>query len=390
MNWSQIKYETVKLGDICKNLDGKRRPLNNKERNKIRGTGKYPYFGANNIMDWVDEYIFDEKILCIAEDGGNWGNNQKCSFIYNGKCWVNNHAHVLSGKDNVILEFLMYYLNFADLDSYITGSTRGKLTKSSLDNLQIPLPSLEVQQQIAALLDRADTLRQLDRQLLTHYDTLIQSVFLEMFGDKNPEVTAWPEVRIENLVAEKKGSMRSGPFGSDLLHSEFVDEGIFVLGIDNVVNNKFEWSKLRFITEEKYEKLKRYTVYPGDVLISIMATVGRCAVVPDDIPRAINSKHLAAITFNQQKVNPTFIAYSIHSDSRVRNQLTARNRGAIMDGLNLGLIKEIKIKLPPLALQQRFANIVAKIEAQKATAAAQADASEALFQGLLQKAFGKH
>ena len=81
-----MKFE--KFGNITKNLDNKRIPLNSEERIAKCTDGLYPYIGANNIVGYIDEYIFDEKILCVAEDGGNWGSNQKCAVIYEGKTWV--------------------------------------------------------------------------------------------------------------------------------------------------------------------------------------------------------------------------------------------------------------------------------------------------------------
>lgn len=223
---------------------------------------------------------------------------------------------------------------------------------------------------------------------MTHYDELLQATFIELFGKNAKNYINWDSLKIEEFVENRKGSMRSGPFGSDLLHSEFIDSGIFVLGIDNVVNNKFEWARLRYITEEKYQKLKRYTVSAGDLLISIMATVGRVAIVPSNMPLAINSKHLAAITLDKSIVEPVFIAYNLHSNPEVKKQISARGRDAIMDGLNLGLIREIKIKIPPLPLQQHFAKIVESIEEQKEQAKASLAASEVLFEGLLAAYFG--
>ncbi|MBN8865827.1 MAG: restriction endonuclease subunit S, partial [Sphingobacteriales bacterium] len=88
-----MKFE--RLGNIVKNLDNKRIPLNSIEREAKSIDGEYPYIGANNIVGFINEYIFDEKILCVAEDGGSWGAGEQCAVIYEGKTWVNNHAHVL-------------------------------------------------------------------------------------------------------------------------------------------------------------------------------------------------------------------------------------------------------------------------------------------------------
>jgi len=298
-------------------------------------------------------------------------------------------AKLIPKKAAISTPYVGYFLKskFKYLRENCTGATIPHISRQSLETLEIPLPPLAEQQHIARVLDQADQLRQQDRQLLEYYDVLMHAVFAELFGNQNPEASKWPEKTIAELAKATKNSMRTGPFGSDLLHSEFVEEGTFVLGIDNVVNNYFEWAKPRFITQEKYEKLKRYTVYPGDVLISIMGTIGRTAVVPDDIPAAINSKHLAAITLNQQLALPIFISYSLCADPRIVRQLAARSKGAIMDGLNLGIIKDTKLSLPPLPLQQKFADTVACIEQQKAAVQQQQAHSEALFQSLLQQAF---
>ncbi|TXI77514.1 MAG: restriction endonuclease subunit S [Flavobacteriales bacterium] len=298
---------------------------------------------------------------------------------------------ILPDANKLEKRYLYYYLRtpwmIETAVKACSGANLPRVDPKLLAQFKIPLPPLPEQRRIAAILDKAQALVANDKRTLAVYDQLAKSLFLEMFGDGNPDVREWPLVELKDLVSSAPNSLRSGPFGSDLLHSEFVDEGVAVLGIDNAVENRFSWKGRRFITHEKYNELKRYTVRPGDVLITIMATIGRSAVVPADIGPAINSKHLAAITLDQSKANPAFISFSIHSDERVIHQLFARSRGAIMSGLNLSLIKEVKLRLPPIDVQEHFCQALSRIERDKALATESLHQSEALFGSLLQGAF---
>jgi type I restriction enzyme, S subunit len=286
--------------------------------------------------------------------------------------------------------YLFYYLRSPIFRSWTlrsSGANIKNIRKSELDLFGVPLPPLSEQRRIAAILDKADGVRRKRERLVSRADDLLRSAFVHMVGFKNAEHPDWELFRIEDLAAPHKNSMRTGPFGSDLRHSEFVDGGIAVLGIDNAVQNNFAWDERRCITEEKFEKLKRYQVYPGDVIITIMGTTGRSAVVPDDIPKAITTKHLATISFNKLIVVPEFLSFAIHSDPLIIEQIERANKGAIMDGLNLGIIKSLEIHLPPIELQRKFAQLLKMVNKMKQYLGSNAGSGKALFLSLSQRAF---
>jgi type I restriction enzyme S subunit len=289
-------------------------------------------------------------------------------------------------------KFLSLYLKSDDFErqkeKYCSGAIQPAITNAGIKNLTIPFPPLDDQKRIAQLLGKVEGLIARRKQHLQQLDDLLKSVFLEMFSPQSPGYDDWPIVEIKDLAAKHKGAMRTGPFGSNLLHSEFTAEGdVAVLGIDNAVQNRFAWGEPRFINYEKYQEIKNCRIFPGDVIVTIMGTIGRSAVIPDDIPLAINTKHLAAITLNKEIANPLFISYSIHSSPFILKQFKSKNRGAIMSGLNLGLIKETKLKRPPIELQNQFAAIHTRIDEIKSRYQQSLTDLESLYGALSQKAF---
>jgi type I restriction enzyme S subunit len=288
-------------------------------------------------------------------------------------------------------EYLVHLLRSDDFLRYTaTCSSRTNIPKINRDALfayQALLPPLSEQRRIAAILDKADAIRRKRAEGIRLTEELLRSTFLVIVGPANPQYLSWPSYRVEELAAPTKYSMRTGPFGSTLLHSEFVDEGIVVLGIDNAVQNRFAWGERRFITPEKYEGLERYTALPGDVIITIMGTTGRSAVLPDDLPTAITTKHLATITVNRDLILPEILSESIFLNPRVLAQIKAANRGAIMEGLNLGIIRKLSINAPPMAQQQRYRLIRRKLLENLGQRRRAFSESDELFNGLVQRAF---
>jgi type I restriction enzyme S subunit len=196
---------------------------------------------------------------------------------------------------------------------------------------------------------------------------------------------------VEQLASQEPRSIQSGPFGSNLLHSEFQDSGILAIGIDNVFDGRFSMGRQNRISLEKYEELKKYTARPLDVVITVMATVGRCCVVPPTIETAIITKHVYRISTNQAIMNPYFLMYSFLGCDEVQKQLYGSIRGQTRPGINGAILKQIKIPIPSLDEQS---TIIEEIEARlsvidklEETIETSLQEAEALRQSILKQAF---
>ena len=127
--------ETYTVEECCEILDSQRVPIKGSERS----AGEYPYYGANGIQDYVDDYIFDDELVLLAEDGGNFGSKiRPIAYRVSGKCWVNNHAHVLKPKSMIDVDYLCYSLMFYDTNGLVNGATRQKLTQATMRKMKIP------------------------------------------------------------------------------------------------------------------------------------------------------------------------------------------------------------------------------------------------------------
>ena len=145
-------WERKTLNQISENLDSRRIPITK----NIRSNGSIPYYGASGIVDYVEDYIFDENLLLVSEDGANLlARTYPIAFSISGKTWVNNHAHVLKFGNSFTQKFVEIYLNSIRLDDYVSGMAQPKLNQAMLNRIQIPLPPLPEQQRIVSILDEA-------------------------------------------------------------------------------------------------------------------------------------------------------------------------------------------------------------------------------------------
>ena len=179
------EWKTYKLGEVITVLDYKRVPLSSKERESRKGI--YPYYGAQGIIDYIDDFIFDGEYLLIAEDGENLkSQKQNVAQIARGKYWVNNHAHIVESNGKCDIRYICYLLNSMDLSGYITGSAQPKLNQANLLAIELNLPDLHAQIRIADMLSKFDNKIALNNRINHNLEEQAQALYKSWFVDFEP------------------------------------------------------------------------------------------------------------------------------------------------------------------------------------------------------------
>lgn len=219
--------------DCCQILDSMRVPITASNREE----GEYPYYGANGIQDYVADYIFDDELVLLAEDGGNFGSKERTiAYRVSGKCWVNNHAHVLKPKEGLDVDYLCYSLMFYKVDGMVNGATRQKLTQAAMRKMQIPSRSIDEQKYIVDELNRIIRIKEQRQQELRLLDDLIKARFVEMFGDPTTNPKGYP-IKVLSEIAEYWNGLTYKP-------EDVSDEGIIVLRSSNIQNATLDFADI--------------------------------------------------------------------------------------------------------------------------------------------------
>lgn len=284
-------------------------------------------------------------------------------------------------SESIHNKYLFWYLkkNNAYLNSLGRGATFKEISKSIVENLEIPLPPLATQKHIADILDAADALRRKTQQIVESYDELAQSIFLEMFGDPVSNPKGWEMNRFCDLFESRLGKML------DVKKQIISDESIPYLGNSNVLWGKFNLDNLQQMTFSEKEK-EIYSLKKGDLLICEGGEAGRCAIWNDDNSKILFQKAIHRARKISKKINVCYVQMTLlflKQRGGLKNYLTS----ATIQHLTGEKLKQVPIPTPPLDLQKLFAEKIALIEQQKELAKQSLTESENLFNTLLQKAF---
>ena len=409
------------LGDLVDVLDRLRKPITKKDRKE----GAYPYYGATGVLDHVDGYLFDEPLVLIGEDGAKWEAGATSAFAIEGKTWVNNHAHVVRPhRDRVLDDWLIYYLNGADLMPFISGMTVPKLNQGRLREIPIPLPPLEEQQRIVVVLDEAfeglararahaeANLKDLNELVDSQFDLAVSGSFCgpaptddlvkhfldevaekrktkkgakdfslpDDFDDARPLRDGWQWVPLGNLSSKISDGVHKTP--------KYVEQGIPFITVKNLTAAPgISFAETKFITESDHrEFIKRTHPEKGDILISKDGTIG--------VVRKIDTDRIFSIFVSVALVKPIdvqlsdYLTIALQARS-VQEQIVPK--GAALKHLYLNDLRRLPIPIGPLPdlkrTVSRMGEVAQDLQQLEIALSQKLQDLDDLRQSLLQKAF---
>lgn len=367
------------IEDCCEILDSQRVPITSTNRVK----GNYPYYGANGIQDYVADYIFDDELVLLAEDGGNFGSKERpIAYRVSGKCWVNNHAHVLKPKTGLDVDYLCYSLMFYNTDGLVNGATRQKLTQATMKKMQIPERNIEEQNKIVKTLNKTKSIITHRRTQLEKLDLLVKARFVEMFGTllKNPN--NYPITTIAEVCSLIKDGTHQTPE-----YTDDIEEGYKFLSSKDVMSQKIDWSNIKYIPQTLHEKLYS-TLKPqkNDILMSKNGVNYGVAAV-NDTEEVFDIYVSLALLRPLDIINPIFFRCAINNPD-TKMQFDGSIKGIGVPNLHLGEIKKTKILLPPLNEQKEYVTFVKQVDKSRVVVQKALDEAQLLFDSLMQEYFG--
>lgn len=369
--------EKIRLEECCVILDSMRVPITAKDRKK----GPYPYYGANGVQDYVADYIFDDELVLLAEDGGNFGSEVKpIAYKISGKCWVNNHAHVLKPKEGIDVDYLCYSLMFYKVDGMVNGATRKKLTQAAMREMLIPLRRIEKQKEIVGILNKVQTLIQKEREQIELYDKLVKARFVEMFGDPIINEKRWKRV-VMGDICEIGSSKR-------IFEKEYVASGVPFYRTKEIVelSRGCEISTELYITRERFEELKEKYGVPveNDLLISAVGTIGIIWVVDGKQDFYFKDGNLIKIDASTA-FDSLYMKYLL--EKLIENYKNKMSTGTAYSALTISGLKEMLAYDVPISLQKRFAAFAQQVERLKSTTKESLAKLQTLQKSLMQQYF---
>ena len=345
-------WESKPLGEVCAILDSLRRPVTKSDRR----AGPYPYYGATGIVDYVDEFLFEEPLVLVGEDGAKWGSGEATAFGVSGQYWVNNHAHVLRPTRSRLLDqWLIYYLVHEDLSRFVSGLTVPKLNQGSLREILIPLPPLPEQRRIVAILDEA-------------FEAIATA---KANTEKNLQnAREWAVAQLSTMLIDGSASGLSGTMetlvapGCTLSYGivqpgDEVPSGLPIVRPVDLGGKTVRTEGLKRIDPALARSYARTTLEGNDLLLCVRGTTGTVAVAEPALAGANVTRGIVPIRFDPHIISQVLGYYLLCSEP-VQTQIRAKTYGTALMQINIGDLRKIVVAFPP---QEKQAALVEQLDA---------------------------
>ena len=387
-------WDVVSLSQAVDFLDGQRRPVKSSERAKINGI--YPYYGASGIVDYVNDYLFDEELILLGEDGENiLSRNLPLAFKVTGKIWVNNHAHVMKPNKDFNITFLTEFLESLDYSLLNSGSAQPKLNKASCLKIRVVKPSKQEQTAIAtALSDVDDLIRSLEK-LITKKEAIKTATMQQLLTGKTrlPEFATHDDGSAKGFKQTELGQIpedwyicslsdicdvRDGTHASP----KYKDNGVPLVTSKNIVNDILDLSNISFISDEDaYEINKRSKVDYGDIIMSMIGTVGSAVLIDREPKFCIKNVAL----FKPKIDIGQYLIQLIHS-SIFQKYLYDGIDGGIQKFVSLATLRGLNVVIPrDIKEQTAIATILSDMDKEIQALQKRLDKTRDIKQGMMQQ-----
>ena len=367
-----METKKYRFDEVTINFDKKRIPLSSAQREKKQGT--FRYYGAQGVIDHVDDYIFDGTYLLIAEDGENLkSKKQNIAQVVDGQFWVNNHAHIVQGNEQCDTRFLCYLINSMDLSGYVTGSAQPKLSQANLNAVTLSLPSVAEQKKIVEYLYMLDQKIDVNRQINDNLEQQAQSYFQELFVDNaDPE---WTTGTISDL-----GAVVGGSTPSKAKPEYYTESGIaWITPKDLSINkSKFVSHGENDITELGLKNSSAVIMPEGTVLFSSRAPIGYIAIATGEVTTNQGFKSVVP----KLEIGTPFVYFFLKNTLPVIEGMAS---GSTFKEVSGSTMKKVPAVIPDAETLAKFSNFCAPIFAQQCILEEQNQSLAILRDNLLQK-----
>lgn len=345
-----MEFKEYRFDEVTINFDKKRVPISGAQRKKRQG--KYRYYGAQGIIDYIDDFIFDGTYLLIAEDGENLkSQKQKIAQVVDGQFWVNNHAHIVQGNELCDTRYLCYLLNSMDLSGYITGSAQPKLSQANLNSLILHLPSIREQRTIVEYLYMFDKKISVNQQINDNLQQQAAALFESWFVNLDPwngvQPSDWENAPLGSFVEIKRGGSPRP------IQNYLSDSGLRWLKISDVtsLNSPFVLEIKEHIKEDGLRKT--VFLHAGELVLSNSATPGIPKIL--DVDTCI---HDGWLYFPKSELSKYYLYLFF---KHIRKELVALGNGSVFTNLKTDILKAFPATKADKSTLKEFDALVAPL-----------------------------